>query len=85
MTPQIARKVISAFQQSPSSTADQPDLTDKERQVLAYLAEGKSYKMIADAMNLSVHSIRYYLRSIYEKLQVSSRAEAVAKGLKQRL
>lgn len=85
MTPQIARKVISAFQQSPSSTADQPDLTDKERQVLAYLAEGKSYKMIADAMNLSVHSIRYYLRSIYEKLQVGSRAEAVAKGLKQRL
>lgn len=85
MTPQIARKVISAFQQPQSGNAEKISITGKERQVLEYLAEGKSYKMIADRMNLSVHSIRYYLRSIYEKLQVGSRAEAVAKGLKQRL
>jgi len=79
MTPVIARKVIEAFRQPKSNS--KIALTDKEQQVLEYLAEGKSYKMIAEAMFLSVHSVRYYLRSIYEKLQVKSRAEAVAKGL----
>lgn len=85
MTPRIARKVISAFQQPQSRDSASIKLTEKEHLVLEYLAEGLSYKMIAEKMNLSVHSVRYYLRSIYEKLQVTSRAEAVAKSLKQRL
>ena len=80
MTPVIARKVISAFHTSKAK--NEVELNEKEMLVLNYLAEGKSYKMIADEMFLSVHSVRYYLRSIYEKLQVKSRAEAVAKGLK---
>ena len=85
MTPQIARKVISAFQQPQTAGSNQITLNEKEKKVLEYLAEGKSYKMIADVMFLSIHSVRYYLRSIYEKLHVGSRAEAVAKGLKHRL
>lgn len=80
MTPVIARKVISAFH--PAKAKKEIALNEKEQQVLEYLAEGKSYKMIAEEMFLSVHSVRYYLRSIYEKLHVKSRAEAVAKGLK---
>lgn len=80
MTPVIARKVIEAFHQPKANS--KIDLNEKELQVLEYLSEGKSYKMIAEAMFLSVHSVRYYLRSIYEKLQVKSRAEAVAKGMK---
>lgn len=80
MTPVIARKVISAFQQPKAN--NKIELNEKEQQVLEYLAEGKSYKMIAEQMFLSVHSVRYYLRSIYEKLHVKSRSEAVAKGLK---
>lgn len=85
MTPHIARKVISAFQRSAENASSHMQLKEKEQEVLEYLADGKSYRMIAEEMNLSVHSIRYYLRSIYEKLQVSSRSEAVAQGLKQRL
>jgi DNA-binding NarL/FixJ family response regulator len=86
MTPNIARKVIAAFQQQPRKK-DEPveKLSEQELQILILLSEGKSYSKIADTVFLSVHGVRYHLRHIYEKLQVKSRAEAVAKGLKMRL
>lgn len=61
------------------------ELTEKERIILSYLAEGKSYAAMAEIMSLSVNGVRYYLRHIYKKLKVRSRAEAVAKGLKDHL
>jgi len=87
MTPNIARKVISTFHQSvPAKKNDSPDrLTQREQEVLEQLAGGYSYAAIAEAMSISLNGVRYHIRGIYEKLQVHSRGEAVAKGMKKRL
>ena len=83
MTPTVARKVISYFQKRPQK--EETKLTERERQVLNLMAEGKTYAAIADELCLSVDGVYYHIRHIYEKLQVHSRAEAVAKGIKNRL
>lgn len=84
MTPQIARKVLKSFHKfKPKYTED--NLTEKETEILSLLSEGKSYKKIAEDMFLSVDGIKYHIRSIYEKLHVHSRAEAVNKGQKLRI
>jgi DNA-binding NarL/FixJ family response regulator len=81
MTPNIARKVLESFHKfRPSVMKDK--LTDREILILNLLAEGKSYKKIAEQIFLSVDGVKYHIRSIYEKLQVNSRAEAVYKGQK---
>ncbi len=81
MTPQIARKVLKSFHKF-KPEHEQDRLTDKEITILNYLAEGKSYKKIAEEVFLSVDGVKYHIRSIYEKLHVHSRAEAVNKGQK---
>jgi DNA-binding NarL/FixJ family response regulator len=84
MTPQIARKVLKSFHKfSPKYEEDK--LTDKETTILNLLAEGKSYKKISEEIFLSVDGVKYHIRSIYEKLHVHSRAEAVSKGQKLRI
>ena len=85
MTPNIARKIISSFQETPKKETDYSRLTDLEQTALGHLAEGKSYASIAKIMFLSIDGVRYHLRHIYEKLHVNTRAEAVAKGLKDHL
>ncbi|MEK9139057.1 MAG: response regulator transcription factor [Bacteroidota bacterium] len=85
MTPNIARSVIASFQK-PTKVVHQDDtLTDREREVLDQMVQGKSYAAIARDLFLSIDGIRYHIRHIYEKLQVHSRAEAVSFGLKSRL
>jgi DNA-binding NarL/FixJ family response regulator len=82
MTPNIARKVITTFQKSPAHDAlPEHNLTDREREVLILLAEGKSYATIAQQLFLSRDGVIARIRKIYEKLQAHSRGEAVAKGL----
>lgn len=84
MSPQIARKVLKSFHKyKPVHIED--DLTEKEISILNLLSEGKSYKKIADEIFLSVDGVKYHIRSIYEKLHVHSRAEAVNKGQKLRI
>lgn len=84
MTPQIARKVLKSFHKfKPKYTED--NLTEKETAILTLLSEGKSYKKIAEEIFLSVDGVKYHIRSIYEKLHVHSRAEAVDKGQKLRI
>lgn len=84
MTPQIARKVLKSFHKfKPRYTDDK--LSEKETIILSLLSEGKSYKKIADEIFLSVDGVKYHIRSIYEKLHVHSRAEAVDKGQKLRI
>lgn len=86
MTPNIARKVITSFQTSSTANVKTEDtLTDPEKEVLLQLARGKSYTAIGKELFLSVDGVRYHIRHIYEKLQVHSRAEAVAKGLQNRI
>jgi DNA-binding NarL/FixJ family response regulator len=82
MTPQIARRVIASFQKpATDDLAPQHNLTDREREVLILLAEGKSYATIAQQLFLSRDGVIARIRKIYEKLQAHSRGEAVAKGL----
>ncbi len=84
MTPQIARKVLKSFHKfKPRYTED--NLTERETAILNLLSEGKSYKKIAEEIFLSVDGVKYHIRSIYEKLHVHSRAEAVSKGQKLRI
>lgn len=80
MSPVIARKVIASMQTQPRKK-EKLDLTDREQEVLKLLAEGNSYSAIANEIFLSVDGVGYHIRNIYRKLQVNSKAEAVAKGL----
>jgi len=79
MSAAIARRVVESFHglQDPSKLKD--SLTQRETQVLEAIARGKRVKEVAVELNVSVTTIQTYLRRIYEKLQVHSQAEAVAK------
>ena len=81
----IARKVVHLLQSGSLRTrtaAASFDLPTRERELLEQLAAGQVYKQIADSLNVSPHTVRSYVRRIYEKLHVHSRTEAVAKFLK---
>ncbi len=83
-TPSIAKKVLNNFNQQPEK-AEYIKLSEKEKEVLKHLVDGLSYKMIADKINLSFHTIHTHIKNIYEKLHVNSKGEAVAKALKNKL
>lgn len=83
MTTSIARKVVQHFQQNPSfQPPASAHLAHREQQVLDLITRGYVNKEIADQLQISVPTIKTYIRRIYEKLQVRSRAEAVAKYLR---
>jgi DNA-binding NarL/FixJ family response regulator len=81
MSAPIARKVVQSLQ-AHRPADDTAELSPREREVLNGLAEGQAYKQIADKLNVSIHTVRNYIRRIYEKLHVRSSAEAVAKYLR---
>ncbi len=83
MSGEIARKVLNYFQTPQKKSSKDYELSDREVDVLKALTEGHSYKAIADKLFVSVHTVRFHLHNIYEKLHVSSRAEAVAKVMKE--
>jgi DNA-binding NarL/FixJ family response regulator len=74
MNPAIAQKVLDYFKPSESESS----LSIKENQVLAFLAEGLSYKMVADKLGVSYTTINTHAKHIYEKLHISSLGEAIA-------
>jgi DNA-binding NarL/FixJ family response regulator len=77
MTSNIARKVVQSFKQT--SVPPSEDLSPREQEVLELLARGYLYKEIAERLNISVPTVNTYIRRMYEKLHVRSRAQAVAK------
>jgi DNA-binding NarL/FixJ family response regulator len=79
MSPQIARLVVTSFTQKQKAAAEFESLTEREKEILQYLAKGFQYKEIATKLFLSVETIRTYVRNIYEKLQVHTRTDAVNK------
>jgi DNA-binding NarL/FixJ family response regulator len=83
MSSSIARKVVASFQKSQTTSKKQTHLSPREEVVLNCLAKGLTYKQIADQLDISIDTIRTYLRRIYGKLHVQSRTEAVAKYLSQ--
>ena len=81
MSPSIARKVIQAFQVKPSPVLEDHRLTSREKEILYALVDGLSYKKIAEKYFVSIHTVRSHISSIYEKLHVNSKSQAVAKVL----
>ncbi|MEI6194332.1 MAG: response regulator transcription factor [Verrucomicrobiota bacterium] len=81
MSSQIARKVVQNFYRSETQDAggETVELSPREREVLELLARGYLYKEIAEMLKISVQTVNTYIRRIYEKLHVRSRAQAVAK------
>jgi DNA-binding NarL/FixJ family response regulator len=81
ISPEIARKVVALFRQvrpAPTNIA----LTPQELRLLALLADGHSYLSAAGQLDITINTVRNHVRSIYEKLHVHSKSEAVAKALK---
>ena len=81
MSMQIARKVVSYFQQARPAAPELEGLTKREQEVLALLAKGYLYKEIADQLGITLSTVRAHLHAVYEKLHVQSRTEAVVKFL----
>jgi len=82
MTTHIARKVTQSFQKAGPSPQPTENLSQREQEVLDCLSHGFLYKEIADKLGISYETVHTYIRRIYEKLQVRTRTEAVAKFLR---
>ena len=83
MNSHIARKVVTFFQkQATPVTETDAAVTDREKEILASLAQGNSYKLVADALNISIDTVRFHIRNIYRKLHVHTQSEAVAKAVR---
>jgi DNA-binding NarL/FixJ family response regulator len=85
MSPEIARKVVTLFQKTGPPQKIDERLTPQETRLLKLLVEGHTYQGAADLLNISIHTARNYIRSIYEKLHVHSKSEAVCKALRSRI
>jgi DNA-binding NarL/FixJ family response regulator len=81
MSMQIARKVVSHFQQIKEPASEVEKLTRREHEILALLARGYLYKEIGEQLGITLSTVRAHLHTIYEKLHVQSRTEAVVKFL----
>jgi DNA-binding NarL/FixJ family response regulator len=82
MTPQLARRVVQYFAKPPGGESSRARLTPGEKDFLDQLAKGYAYKEIADRLTISIDTVRSYVRTVYEKLHVHSRTEAVVKYLR---
>ena len=85
MSPEVASRVIKLFREIRPPDRSDYQLTPHETRLLKLLVEGHNYKTAATELGVTVHTVSFHLRSIYEKLQVHSKSEAVAKALQDRL
>jgi DNA-binding NarL/FixJ family response regulator len=85
MSPEVARRVIALFREVRPPARASYDLTPHERRILGMLVEGHNYKTAAAVLGVSVNTVSFHVRHVYEKLQVHSRSDAVAKALRERI
>lgn len=87
MNSNIANKVINLMRiaHSDKELETKIELSERETEILQKISNGTGYKNIADELFISIHTVRYHIRNIYEKLQVHNQSEAVSKALKQGL
>lgn len=79
--PVIAERLLGHFSRSPlSTTAPFPQLTEREREVLALLARGLSNSVIAERLDISLKTVRNHVSNVFTKLQVEDRAQAIVKA-----
>jgi DNA-binding NarL/FixJ family response regulator len=85
MSPEVARRVVALFREiHPPDRADH-QLTPHEIRILTLFVEGHNYKTAAGELHVSINTIRFHMRSIYGKLHVHSKSEAVSKALRNRI
>jgi len=84
MSPVIANKVLNYFKNS-RKKSEEINLTPREAEILKELVNGHSYKKISELLFISLDTVRSHIKSIYQKLHVNSKSEAVAKALKENL
>jgi len=82
MSPEVARKVILLFRRIRPPARSDHDLTPHEIRILKLLVAGHNYKSAAAELKVSVNTVAFHIKHIYEKLQVHSKTEAVAKALR---
>ncbi len=85
MSPEVAARVIKLFREVRPPERVDYDLTPHETRLLKLLVEGHNYTTAAEELRVSYNTIKFHMRHIYEKLQVHSKSEAVAKALRNRL
>ncbi len=85
MTSSVASQVLKMFSQLNSTSENDYNLTDREKEVLQLLVNGYSYKMIAGEMFIAIDTVRSHIKKIYEKLHVNSKSEAVAKAFRDKI
>jgi DNA-binding NarL/FixJ family response regulator len=85
MSPEVAARVISLFREIRPPQRPEYELSPHETRLLKLFIEGHNYKTAAAELGVTVHTVSFHLRSIYDKLQVHSKSEAVAKALQNRL
>ena len=85
ITPSIALKVTRYFNEKAQARKDDPELTPREKEVLALLTEGLSYKMVGSRLNISYNTVNSHVKKIYEKLSVNSVGEAISMAIRNRI
>jgi DNA-binding NarL/FixJ family response regulator len=85
MSPEIARRVVELFREIRPPDQSSQQLTAHELRLLKLLVQGYSYKAAAVSLGVSINTVCFHIKKIYEKLQVHSKSEAVAKALRHRL
>lgn len=85
MTGSVAKKVLQMVPQAKTAEQEKSDLSKRETEILQFLVNGFSYKMIAAELTVSIDTVRFHIKKIYDKLHVHSATEAVSKALKDRL
>lgn len=86
LSPSVAKRMVHFFQTTmPVIEQEDFKLTPKEKELLQHLVDGKSYKMIADAMMITLETVKTHIKNIYKKLHVNSSTEAVTKAIKNRI
>lgn len=85
MTSSIAKKVLESFKKNNVPLKNDYQLSDREKDILGSLVKGNSYKMISAELNISINTVREYIRRVYDKLHVHSMNEAVAKAINQKI
>lgn len=82
MSPEVARRVVTLFREFRPPERAEHDLTPHETRLLKMLVQGHSYKSAGEALGVTVNTIGFHIRHIYQKLQVHSKSEAVARALR---
>ncbi len=85
MTGTVAKKVLQMVPQAKTNNEEKNNLSKRETEILQFLVNGFSYKMIAAKLDISIDTVRFHIKKIYDKLHVHSATEAVSKALKDKL